>query len=287
MQQYQVIFYKADFYLKQYPFKINKLTEFHQRTHSHDYVQIWFVKNGECSNWIGDNEYKLKKGDIVVLPTAVSHRLESYDCQNLVMISCDFLNSLMCCDTEKTRLNRFFLEMSNLLPIFRLRGVLMKQADELFERMALEYSQKHSGFELAIHSDILRLLCILLRETDRNENSRRNNLAYIHRESIMKAIGYIDMNYRKKITLAEVCKITLMSPTYFAYIFKEVTGRTFTEYINYLRIQNAVELLSNPGLTICEISQNIGLQDPAYFSRLFKKHMGVSPEKYRNVNFNI
>lgn len=45
MQQEQAVFYKADFYLKQYPFKINKRTEFHQRTHIHDYIQIWFVKN--------------------------------------------------------------------------------------------------------------------------------------------------------------------------------------------------------------------------------------------------
>lgn len=87
-----------------------------------------------------------------------------------------------------------------------------------------------------IHSDILRLLSILARETDKNKNTKRQNLSQLHRESIMKAIDYIDVNYRKKITLAEVCKVTLMSPPYFAYIFKEVTGRTFTGYINYLRM---------------------------------------------------
>ena len=73
----------------------------------------------------------------------------------------------------------------------------------------------------------------------------------------------------------------MMSPTYFSYVFKQITGRTFTEYLNYLRIMKAKELLTNSNKTVSGISYEVGFNDPAYFDRVFKKEVGMSPGKYR------
>lgn len=280
-------FFNSEQYLNQYPVRIYKITECHQLMHAQDYMQIWYVKNGECSYWIKHTEYHLKKGDIAILPSFVFHRLDSNGFQNLVLFGCDFLESFIYSNSES--MNRYLKQslIGNYKEkaFYRLNGNLKKEAESLFERMLLEFNHKKPCFELVIKSCIFQIFSMLSRESDKKEDERKSKLMEFHRANIMKAVDYIDINYRKKITLAEVSKITMMSSTYFAEIFKEITGRTFTEYINYLRIQNAIELMKDRRISLKEIAENIGLKDPAYFSRVFKKQMGVSPEKYRNMFF--
>ena len=59
---------------------------------------------------------------------------------------------------------------------------------------------------------------------------------------------------------------------------------TITEYINQLRIKKAVELLDNSNMFVYEVAENVGIDDSAYFSELFKKYIGVSPKNYKKEN---
>lgn len=280
-------FFSSGQYLNQYPVRINKITECHQLMHAQDYIQVWYVKNGECSHWIRHTEYHLKKGDIVLLPSFVFHRLDSNECKDLVLIGCDFLEDFIYSNSKPTDLYLKQKLIGNYKEkaFYRLSGNLKNTAENLFEQMLLEYSHKKPCFELVIKSCIFQIFSLLSRDADKNEDERKRKLLEFHRANIMKAVDYIDVNYRKKITLAEVSKITMLSSTYFAELFKEITGRTFSEYMNYLRIQNAIELMKDRRLSLKEIAESVGLRDPAYFSRVFKKQMGLPPEKYRNIFF--
>ncbi len=73
----------------------------------------------------------------------------------------------------------------------------------------------------------------------------------------------------------------MRSATSFSYVFKEATGRTFTEQLNFLRVRRAKELLKDPNRTIRAVAYEVGFQDIAYFDRVFKKEAGVSPRVYR------
>ena len=108
----------------------------------------------------------------------------------------------------------------------------------------------------------------------REESS--NNIVDIAKE-------YIKQNYSKALSLDEVSYYVNISPYYFSKIFKEGTGENFIEYLTNIRIEKAKELLSMSDYSMKEICAMVGYSDPNYFSRSFKKHVGVTPTEFKDV----
>lgn len=98
---------------------------------------------------------------------------------------------------------------------------------------------------------------------------------------IEMAKDYINTNYSKDISLDDVSRIVNISPYYFSKIFKEDTGENFIEYLTCIRMERAKELLSMAGYSMKEICSMVGYSDPNYFSRSFKKNVGVTPTEYK------
>ena len=121
--------------------------------------------------------------------------------------------------------------------------------------------------------------------SEKMENACRN--VAVKKESpsgsiVEKARAYIDSHYRNKdLSLDEVSRTVDISPYYFSKIFKEETGRNFVEYVTDIRIGRARELLLSSDMSMKEICGEVGYGDPNYFSRIFKKHAGVTPTEYK------
>ena len=98
---------------------------------------------------------------------------------------------------------------------------------------------------------------------------------------IDKAKEYIGARYHKDISLDDVSREVDISPYYFSKIFKEETGENFIEYVTNIRIGKAKELLQNSDMSMKEICSAVGYSDPNYFSRTFKKNVGVTPTEYK------
>ena len=105
-----------------------------------------------------------------------------------------------------------------------------------------------------------------------------------HHHYIEVVVDYIEKNYASYITLDHVAEKVFLNPVYLSYLFKKVTGVKFSDYLNELRVKKATELLENSTLRIGEISTKVGYKDSRYFSEVFKKRMGLTPNEYRNKN---
>ncbi|MEG1992979.1 MAG: response regulator [Acetivibrio sp.] len=99
---------------------------------------------------------------------------------------------------------------------------------------------------------------------------------------VRNALKYIESNYTQKLTLLEVAEKTYVSQWHLSKLLNKHTGNNFSEILNNIRIQKAVELLKDPSLRIGNIAEEVGFLDMAHFSRVFKKIMGVSANEYRN-----
>ena len=95
------------------------------------------------------------------------------------------------------------------------------------------------------------------------------------------AKDYIKTNYNRDISLDDVSRVVNISPYYFSKIFKESTGENFIEYVTNIRIDRAKELLGTSEYSMKEICSMVGYSDPNYFSRSFKKNVGVTPTEYK------
>ena len=98
---------------------------------------------------------------------------------------------------------------------------------------------------------------------------------------IEMAKNYIKNNYHKDISLDDVSREVNISPYYFSKLFKETTGENFIEYLTNLRMDKAKELLETTECSMKEICVRTGYSDPNYFSRSFKKNVGVTPTVYK------
>lgn len=100
-------------------------------------------------------------------------------------------------------------------------------------------------------------------------------------ENIDKSVEFMHRNLARKLTLKELANIAGMSPNHYGALFGKRYYSTPIDYFNRLKIQRACELLSTTNLRVSEVGEQVGFPDPYYFSRLFKKIMGLSPRTYR------
>ena len=100
---------------------------------------------------------------------------------------------------------------------------------------------------------------------------------------IERATHYFNENYNKQINIDEYAESRHMSTCWFIRSFKQILKVTPMQYILSLRMANAQSMLEGTGYNISEIAEYVGYDNPLYFSRLFHKHVGVSPSEYRKM----
>jgi AraC-like DNA-binding protein len=103
----------------------------------------------------------------------------------------------------------------------------------------------------------------------------------VNKDSADLAIDYLRNNIDKVLTLEDIAAQVSLSPSHFSFLFKKKTGFSPIEYFNHLKVQKACQYLLFTNLRVKEISQELGIEDQYYFSRLFTKIMGIAPNDYR------
>ena len=104
-----------------------------------------------------------------------------------------------------------------------------------------------------------------------------------HQNIIFKTTAYIKENLIEKISLEQAAAQVGLSKSYFCRVLKDELGCTFTEYVSRLRIEKSKTLLATSSFAISDIAGIVGFDDQSYFTRIFKKQVGVAPGKYRET----
>ncbi len=102
--------------------------------------------------------------------------------------------------------------------------------------------------------------------------------------SIKNAIAYINENHGEQLSLAKVAGVAGVSPAYFSSLFKKEIGKNYVEYLNEVRLKEVLKEFKISDAKISFIAEKHGFPNQEYFSRYFKKVMGVSPAKWRRKN---
>lgn len=111
-----------------------------------------------------------------------------------------------------------------------------------------------------------------------NEEQSKNAGSFI----VNQALAYMETHYQEKLTLQAVADCCYVSQWHLSKLLNRFVQKSFYDILNAIRIRKAKELLSDPKLKICDISDMIGYADTAHFARTFKKLEGMSANEYRN-----
>lgn len=98
---------------------------------------------------------------------------------------------------------------------------------------------------------------------------------------IPMVLEYLNKNYFNDISLNDVAKSVNLSYNYLSKVFKDEIGKSFIDYLTELRLEKSMTLLSDQRISIKEVCQKIGYNDPNYYSKAFKKITGMTPTEYR------
>jgi two-component system response regulator YesN len=111
-----------------------------------------------------------------------------------------------------------------------------------------------------------------------------HDLADAHSLPIRQALNYIRTGYRGRISLEEAAMRIGMTPEYLSSLFLKETGTHFSTSVVQCRISEAKRLLATGNTRIFEIAEAVGISDPQYFCRVFKKHTGLTPREYMHLH---
>ncbi|TDL80576.1 helix-turn-helix domain-containing protein [Peribacillus frigoritolerans] len=123
------------------------------------------------------------------------------------------------------------------------------------------------------------------RKARRTPHYNRLSLRYFEEittnPQINTCTSYIALNFHKELTTKIVADQINISVPYFCKLFKKETGRSFVEYVTFVRLQRAVWMLRHTDQTIEQIADELGFNTPNYFSTTFKKYVSITPSEYR------
>lgn len=170
--------------------------------------------------------------------------------------------------------------LSNYLPSIKERVIYSGSSHEyntLFQKMIRELQLCKEGYQTYL-SLLLEQLFLLLNRSSKTDLEGASTYSEVE-----TAIHYFNEHYHQPISIDDYASSLGMSTCWFIRIFKQYTGITPLNYILRIRLTHAKSLLESSPYNVAEIASIIGYDNPLYFSRLFKKHIGFSPMEYRKL----
>ncbi|NLD88146.1 MAG: AraC family transcriptional regulator [Clostridiales bacterium] len=264
----------------------------HTPLHMHKYMQINYVNRGRARHVVNNTECEVVKGDIFVIPPDVTHKIEPYEDETAEIVEFEFtptfinqnFDDISKADSflDFAYIEPFLVDADAVRPRLNLIGPVRDEVEKILAEAEREYIERRSGFSLMVRSLLLKLLVILGREFESYVDSSRSKPLYErHRALIKSSLDFIEENYNREISIEEVAAEFSLSQSYFSFLFKSITSRTFTEHLNNLRVSKAQELLKTTDNLVLDICYEVGFNNVNHFNRIFKQITGVSPVVYR------
>ncbi len=244
--------------------------EYRFRQHSHEEYEINYINTGQAVMQIEGHEVTIHQGQCVVIPP---HRKHSF--RVISKIGCKLTQLEMS------------LEMKNQDEEFLMKDgkvenyYVIKNCDEiapLIERIARvfrkneteqnEFFQKISAIEMMI---------ILNYYINQDEKKLSFRVTY----GLKQAVTWIQDHFDEPVNLEAVAEEAGISSRYLRKYFSEVMGKSCIQYITELRMEKAKHLLWETNKNILDIAIETGYENAQYFSRVFRKTEGITPQKYR------
>ena len=235
--------------------------------------QLLYVASGKAHFFFGKEEQIVTAGHMVLYLPRQEQHYEYYAKDKPEVYWVHFTGSQV-----KNLLNHFEIPITG--NVFYSGAPSAYQ--ELFKEMIHELQTCRVGFEELLEM-YLRQLFLLIQRVRVEQKPTVNTFI---QEEMEYALRYFREHWNEPIVIEDYAQTRGMSVSWFLRNFKQTTNTSPMQFILSLRINNAVHLLESTNYNVTEIGAIVGYDNPLYFSRIFKKQIGVSPSDYRKLLYN-
>lgn len=254
--------------------------------HSHSFYEFVYINRGFSTHFFNHTTTLLTPGDIFGIRPGDIHGYV-YP-KNTILYNCLFNLEALANDIDEIKklpgLEQIFdTDSSPIWQRIRLGPAARKDAVSYLERMRLECEHRQPGWEIKLKGLLMEFL-VLFSRSYLELCAKQETGEYKYTQYMYKALEYIEDYYTEVIFVEEIAAFIGLSTDYFSRMFKQFTGLTPVEYIRYVRLAKAAELLRQPEISIADVAMEVGIEDQGYFARQFKQVMGVSPSSFQRDN---
>lgn len=267
----------------QFPLSVTHdyLNDFYERyvcCHWHDELEIPVIIHGKIRYQVRDHSFDLNPGDGIVINSRVPHTITPLGNDEPVILTTIFSPSLLY-GTPASTIYQNLLNPYMNTP--ELAGILLPEDDvETMKQIDLMYQEASFGVELKIKGLLCSLFFDLL-------SRRRNMLSPVkvsNEESLSRLkilLDSIHENYAEQLSLTELASKISISKEGCCRFFKNMTGKTISQYLEEYRVSQGVLLLQDDQYSVMQVSYLVGFGNPGRFSAAFAKRMNCTPSQYR------
>lgn len=255
-------------------------TDYSIPMHSHDFYEVNIILSGTGTHCIEKGRFRVKCGDVFVIPPMVAHaytdtdKLEVYH----ILLQKSFVEE----NKEETQQVKGFLQLTEIEPFLRSSFsnaffLHLSQLQLLQLKNELKFIDDNGSFSweecaLMKYHTIWKLLYWFSGLLDDQINSGYTLLKDKYEVQIIKSLEYIHKCYAEKITIDSLCKTVFLSRSTFLRSFQEICGISPIEYLNRYRCKKAIEQLLFADSSKTEIAHNCGFYDLSHMERILKKY---------------
>lgn len=262
----------------------NDLTE-NYNMHWHNAMEIIIPLENYYDVIVNQQSFHLMPDEILIIPPRELHSIcaPEHGSRFVYLIDISFLSHV----------NGYSNVMSLLMhPLFispKTYPTLYHEILPFFIDMKNDYFENHEYSDFLIYSHLLKLFATLgqnhIQQLD-FDNDTCNDKKRDYIRKFLTIIEFIDSHYSDNLNLESIADSSGFSKYHFSRLFKQYTGFTFCDYLNYRRIKEAELLLIQQDCSITEVALQTGFTSISTFNRLFKKMKGCSPSEYRTQKSN-
>ena len=238
--------------------------------HWHPELEIITVDCGRVSLTIADRMYEGARGDVFFAASEELHEIRAAGRENQFrsfVFAADFLQFARADETE-------------FATCLRSGEPGQSEVRTLLAQIVRTWQQQAPGCQLAVKAALLGIVAVCAQYGRLEGRPVRPGADYRARQ-LREIVGYLGEHFTEPLSLPEVASHFGLSPQYFSTFFREIFGRTFTQHINSLRIEQAARLLRETDLPVMEVGFSVGFDNFSYFIKRFRSVYGVSPSHYR------
>lgn len=258
----------AGLYLTDIGFYPKAKFHYRERSHGIDQYILLYCTDGKGEVRIEDNSYALKAGNFIVIPADKSHAYESDQNNPWSIYWAHFKGHLV-----KSLIKLLVKRQKGYKGLVQFNESRIKLFDDIYSNLERGYSTDNLCY---VNISFGYFLSSFIFDEKFNYLAKQNTI-----NPIDVAIEFMQKKLHTTFTLDDVAKSVNLSSSHFSALFKDQTGFAPIKYFNHIKIQKACQYLQFTDLRIKEIASILGIDDQYYFSRMFSKIMGVSPQDYK------
>jgi len=252
--------------------------------HSHNFHELVIVCNGEGLHHTDTETYRIRTGDVFLLKPGAVHHYDVTDDLSIINIlyQPERLN-LPLYDLADTPGYHAFFELEPALrkqhgfkSRLQVNGETLEYLRNLVARMGEELESREKGCLFAAAAYMMQIISAISRSYSTPQIPAQLDLF-----RLSDIMSYIERNWNRDLTLEDLAKRASMSCSTLYRMFMKTIDKAPMNYIIEVKMNKAAALLSSSSLPIGEVAGKAGFADSNYFSRLFKRHMGITPRQYR------